>query len=229
MNKLLLCLLCLCVCFLAVVPCVADTTNGVLCESPVVNLPQDSSEWYISVVGNANDASYQKVLRWFDTNEGLKGLKDQVHFCPVTSGTPVYQERYAKNCKGLPTVRVQKPSGQVVYEASGKNLPMTAEGLYGAIAGGVNSAQGITILPWRRNMEKRGCPGPCPKPEPKPNPSPDADPAPQPLDNEGAPEIDESEVGGLPAAAIVGIAIASVVIAAGIGLAVQWKKTYASM
>jgi len=152
MNRVLLSV-CLLLAVLAA-PCFADTAtaNGVLAEQRVVNLPNDQGKWYISVVGNANDTAYTRVLDWFEANVSLKGLKNKVHFCPVTAGTPIYQERYAANVKGLPTVRVQKPDGTVVYEASGKNLPMTAEGLYGAIAGAVNTAQGIRpILPWRRD------------------------------------------------------------------------------
>jgi hypothetical protein len=194
MNRVLLSVCLLLAVSAAVVPSFADTAtaNGVLAEQRVVNLPNDQGKWYISVVGNANDAAYLRVLGWFEATASLKGLKNQVHFCPVTAGTPIYQERYAANVKGLPTVRVQKPDGTVVYEASGKNLPMTAEGLYGAIAGAVNTAQGIRpILPWRRDMERR-CPGPgpCPTPNPQPSPGPQPDPEPQPIDDGGAPDLD---------------------------------------
>jgi hypothetical protein len=188
MNKLLLSVLCLLAVFAAVVPCLGDTVNGVLAEERVVNLPQDQCKWYVSVVGNATDARYNEIVGWFDTNASLKKLKDQVHFCPVTSDTAIYQERYAPNVKGLPTVRMQKADGTVVYEAAGKNLPMTAAGLNGALAGAVNTAQGIRpILPWRREMERR-CPGPCPNPQPQPQPQPD--PEPQPIDDGGTPNID---------------------------------------
>ena len=176
----------------AVVPAFADTAtaNGVLAQERVINLPNDQGKWYVSVVGNASDASFRRVLGWFDANASLKGLKNQVHFCPVTTGTAVYQERYAPNVKGLPTVRVQKPDGVVVYEAAGNNLPMTAEGLYGAIAGAVSNAQGLRpILPWRRDMERR-CPGPGPCPTPNPQPQPQPDPDPQPIDDGGPPDLD---------------------------------------
>lgn len=151
------------------------------------NLPNDQGKWYVSVVGDTNETAYRRVLGWFDADASLKRLKNQVHFCPITTGTPIYRERYAPNVKGLPTVRVQKPDGVVVYEAAGNNLPMTAEGLYGAIGGAVNSAQGIrSILPWRRDMERR-CPGPCPTPNPQPAPQPD--PEPQPIDDGGPPDL----------------------------------------
>lgn len=190
MNRILVSVCLLLAVLAAVVPSFADTAtaNGVLAEQRVVNLPNDQGKWYISVVGNASDTAYLRVLGWFEANPSLKGLKNNVHFCPVTAGTPTYQERYAVNVKGLPTVRVQKPDGTVVYEAADKNLPMTAEGLYGAIAGAVNTAQGIRpILPWRRDMERR-CPGPCPTPNPAPDPQPDPDP--QPIDDGGAPDLE---------------------------------------
>jgi len=196
MKELLLSVLCLLAVCAAVVPCLGDTVNGVLAEERVVNLPQDQNKWYVSVVGNATDPRYNDIVGWFNTNPSLKKLRDQVHFCPVTSNTGIYQERYAANVKGLPTVRVQKPDGTVVYEAAGKNLPMTAEGLYGAIAGAVNTAQGIRpILPWRRDMERR-CPGPgpCPTPYPQPNPDPQPDPDPQPIDDGGPPLVDPQPV-----------------------------------
>ncbi len=192
MNKLLLSALCLLAVFAVIVPCLGDTVNGVLAEERIVNLPKDQGKWYVSVVGNATDSRYNEIVGWFDTNPSLKKLKNQVHFCPVTSDTAIYQARYAANVKGLPTVRMQKPDGTVVYEAAGKNIPMTAAGLNGALAGAVSNAQGLRpILPWRREMERR-CPGPCPNPQPNPQPQPD--PEPQPIDDGGAPVIDDPPV-----------------------------------
>ena len=173
MNKLLLCVLCVLALFAAVVPCLADTVNGVLAEERVVNLPNDQGKWYISVVGDANDARYNEILGWFDNNPNLAKLKDQVQFCPVTSDTAIYKERYAPNVKGLPTVRMQQPDAVVVYEAAGKDLPMTAAGLNGALAGAVGKAQGLRpILPWRRDTDNRLNNLERPKPQPQPNPIP---------------------------------------------------------
>ena len=189
MNRLLLGV-CLVAALLAVVStAVADTVNGVLSEERVVSLPQDAGKWYISVVGDVNNARYNEIIGWFATNPNLKRLKDQVHFCPVTAGTATYRERYAANVKALPTVRMQRSDGTVVYEAAGKNIPMTAAGLNGALANGVYTAEGTRpILPWRRNMENRCCPGPGPSP----NPQPLLDPDPQPIDDQGPPNIDET-------------------------------------
>ena len=196
MNKLILSVLCVLALLAAVVPCSADAVIGVLAEERVVNLPNDAGKWYIAVVGNANDACYNGILGWFDSNPSLKRLKAQVHFCPVTSDTAIYRERYASNVKALPAVRMQKADGTVVYEAAGKNIPMTAAGLNGALANGVYSAQGIRpILPWRREMERR-CPGPgpCPSPQPGPQPPDDGDPEPEPIDDGGAPNVEPAPV-----------------------------------
>jgi hypothetical protein len=222
MNRVLLSV-CLLLAALAAVPAFADiaTANGVLAQERVVNLPNDQGKWYISVVGHAGDAAYLRVLGWFEANASLKGLKNKVHFCPVTSDTAIYQARYASNVKGLPTVRVQQPDGMVVYEASGKSLPMTAEGLYGAIASAVNTAQGIRpVLPWRREMERR-CPRPGPGPAPNPPPQPD--PAPQPIDDGGPPDLDSPVESVLPAwwAMLIALAVGSVA-----GVARKWRETY---
>ena len=224
MNKLLLSVLCLLAVFAAVVPCLADTVNGVLAEERVVSLPQDQGKWYVSVVGNSTDPRYNEIVGWFDTNASLKKLKNQVHFCPITTDTAIYQARYAANVKGLPTVRVQQPDGTVVYEASGKNLPMTAEGLYGAIAGAVSNAQGLRpILPWRRDMERR-CPGPGPCPTPNPSPEPQPDPDPQPIDDGGTPDLESPVESILPPWWAMLLAVALGVV---VGVAQKWRETYA--
>ena len=192
MNKLLLSVLCVLALFACIMPCFADTANGVLAEERVINLPQDAGKWYVSVVGDATSPRYREVLGWFNTDSSLKKLKSQVHLLPVTTGTAIYKERYQANIKGLPTVRMQKADGTVVYEAAGKNIPMTAAGLYSAMAGASQSAQGLLpILPWRRNMENR-CPGPCP--QPNPNPDPVVPPDENVPDDGGAPIFDQPEV-----------------------------------
>jgi hypothetical protein len=86
---------------------------------------------------------------------------------------------------------MQKPDAAVVYEAAGKNLPMTAAGLNGALAGAVSEAQGLRpILPWRRDADNRLNNLERPKPQPQPN----ADPEPQPIDDGGKPDVVEPEV-----------------------------------
>ena len=227
MNKLLS-LVCVLALFAAVVPCFADTVNGVLAEERVVNLPQDAGKWHISVVGNVGDARYNQILGWFEGNASLVKLKAQVHFHPVTTDMVIYKERYATNVKGLPTVRMQRADGGVVYEAAGKNLPMTAAGLNGALAGAVMDVQGIRpILPWRRDMERR-CPGPQPGPQPGPGPGPgpDLDPEPPPLDNLGTPNVEpvQAEWPDWLLAPVCGLAV---VLGLGLGYGRKLKEKFA--
>ena len=64
---------------------------------------------------------------------------------------------------------MQKSDGTVVYEAAGKDIPMTAAGLNGALAGAVSEAQGLRpILPWRRDADNRLNDLERPKPQPNP-------------------------------------------------------------
>ena len=121
------------------------------------------------------------MLGWFDTGK-LKELRDATFFHPITTDDPIYKERYKPNLKGgLPTVRVQDSQGVTLYEES-KDLPLSGEGLYSAIAGAVNGSE--ALLPWRRNHTS-------PKPEPSPDPAPGpVDPEPAPLDDGGAPVLD---------------------------------------
>ncbi len=220
MKRLLLALCALC---LFAAPCFADATYGVLSEERVINLPSDQGKWYISVVGDAKDAQYQTILKWFNENPSLRKLKNQVHFNQVTSDTVMYRDRYSMNVKGLPTVRMQNSQGVVIYEAAGRNLPFTSEGLHGALADSVNKVQGRPILPWRRNHV---CPGPCPQPGPQPGPDPSPDPEPQPIDDQGAPVIDQPPAvqADLPPLWLMLVVLA---VSAGIGVAVQWRDTYA--
>lgn len=210
----------------AVNACRAD--YGVMVEERIVNLPQDQGKWYISVVGNDAGENYHKVLGWFDSQPKLRRLKNQIHFCPVIVGTPVYQERYANNVKSLPTVRLQKPTGVVVYEAAGKHLPASADGLYSALAQAVFAdANLIKQSPWK--VEQR-CPL-RPKPQPEPEPGPNPDPPAQPLDNVGPPVIDEAPAvdeapDGLTPLAIILIVVACIVVGGSVGLVSQWRKTY---
>ncbi len=190
----------------------AEPLYGVIAEERIINLPNDQAKWYVSVVGNSSDVNYQKVIGWFNTNEKLKKLKDQVHFCPVTKGTAIYADRYAPNVSGLPTVRVQKANGETVYEAYGNNIPMSADGLNNAIA--------EKVMPWRRNMEDKCRPKPCPSPSPKPNPP--LDPEPQPIIDGDVPDMDASPRRGIPAAIAILLLIAASVAGGVTGLVVEW-------
>lgn len=100
---------------------------GVIGMDKVVKLPEDGTKWHISVVGSG--ARYTEVVGWFES-EPLKSLRAQIHFHPISDKTGIQAYRV----KGIPTVRFQDDEGKVIYEACGDSLPVTALGLYGAMA-----------------------------------------------------------------------------------------------
>lgn len=221
MSKYLLFVLCV---LLVASPCLAGVTGGVLTEERVVRLPNDEAKWHVSVVGETGSGEYSAVLAWFDEGK-LADLKRQVHFHQVGTDSAIYESRYKPNVKGLPTVRVQKPDGTVVYEASGDSIPITPEGLYSAIAIEVNGAQGFrAILPWRRKMENRCCPRPPANPEP-PNAEP-VDPPAQPLGDGGPPEMEGGTAGWQVAFWAILSGLLGLMAGGVIGLVEAWKEKY---
>jgi len=188
--------------------------RGVIAEERIINLPNDQAKWYISVIGRKDDANFHKLVKWFETNEKLAKLKDQVHFCPVTFGSAIYEARYASNVTALPMIRMQKSDGTKVYEVSGTKIPMSAEGLNGAMAESVRP-----VLPWRKKNA-------CPCPSPVPVPEPDLDPEPQPIDDGAMPFIDEPVSRGVPTGICVVTLVLSVLVGGTGGVAIQWNKTY---
>ena len=194
-------------------------------EERVIELPKDGEKWYISVIGNPDDARYESILRRFDRDKNLKALKSQVHFWIVPSNGDAFKERYQKNTKVLPTIRMQESGGRVVWEASAGNIPITAKGLYNAMR--TSSAKALAILPWRRNgtvlpwrnqMEQKCQPGPCPPHAPV---LVVPDPTPAPLDDGGPPKFEET---GPSRWYMVLAAIASALAGGGYGLLTQWRK-----
>jgi len=137
--------------------CLACLTPIVSAEQ-ITNLPQDQDKFFTSVVGDANDGTYQRLLTWFDTNPDLKQLKDSTFFNAVTTDDPIYS-RYAPNTKMLPMVRVQDAQGNVLAQIAGDEIPTTAERLYNCIG-----VQVQLRLPHLKHRHR-----PQPKPEsPKP-------------------------------------------------------------
>ena len=142
--------------------------GGVLTEKRIVNLPKDQVKWYISVVGSYRDRRYYNIKKWFSAGD-LYGLRRQVHYNTVDSRTTKFKTRYASSIKELPTIRLQNAEGGIVYEAHGDSIPMSAEGLYAAIADAVNGVQ-EPILPWRRkhvHPDRKCGPDGCPEPDEK--------------------------------------------------------------
>lgn len=200
--------------------------RGVIANERVVNLPNDSEKWYLSIVGEDGEVQYERILAWFEKDDALRQLRKQVHFREIDSNTVIYRQRYAENVTSLPTVRLQKSKGEVIYEAAGNGLPLSAEGLYGALANSSSKAQGRGVfMPWRTNPRRKVCPdGSCPK---KPDPPPEMDPAPQPIDDGGAPEMAAQSSFDMGSAGIgAGVVLLCLSVGSGLSLFVQWRRKY---
>lgn len=146
----------------------ADAAYGVrYAEEKVVALPQDQETPYLTLFGERNDPKFREMVKWFEKNDTLVGLKSQTHYAVIYSDMPMYRERYAETMPALPCVRLQAVGeDQPVAEFSGANVPMTAD----AMARGLNTRAGSAEC-FRRLRHN------CPQPQPQPNP----DPAPQPI------------------------------------------------
>ena len=207
----------------------------------VLNLPADEGKWHVSVVGVPGEQRYANLLAWFESNSTLKELKAGVHFHKIDSTSDAYRTRYKKSIRALPTVRVQKPDGFVVYESSGNNVPESSEGLSYDIAGASNMAGWQILrrpifdgrlfpifnrpfLPWRQRMMNRkqnDCPdGNCPQPQPTPNIDVDIV-IPGPAQPE--PELMPSE--GISVLATVGLCFLFLGVGCLGGAIAAWKKT----
>ena len=223
---------------LAIILCVpvlsAEATDGVLTEERIIDLPRDQEAWYLSIIGDGDN--YADLLYWFENDEQLRSIRDQVKFCPVETDSTLYRERYATNVSGLPTVRLQEADGTVVYEASGENLPFTAASLYSAMASAATGTEGIfrpwrnggrPLLPWRRRMEdqlrRQPQPAPCPTPMPAPTPGPLI------INPIGPPKFTEPEPEGVSGGMALLLSLASALGGGGIGAFKQLKETYSEI
>ena len=151
----------------------ADPAYGVrYTEETVVALPQDQETAYLTLFGDRNDPKFNEMVKWFETNQTLAGIKSQTHWNVIYTDTAMYQERYANTMPALPCVRFQAAGEeQPVAEYAGVNVPMTADALAKGLNTSASSAE--CFRRWRHNHS------PQPQPQPQPNPRPD--PAPQPL------------------------------------------------
>jgi hypothetical protein len=115
----------------------ADPAYGVrYAEEQVVTLPQDQETPYLTVFGVRGDPRVQNIVKWFDTNRTLIGLKAQTHFNVIFTDQAMYRDRYASTVTALPCVRLQANNDdEPVAEFSGANVPMTPD----ALAKGLNT------------------------------------------------------------------------------------------
>ncbi len=122
-----------------------------------VDPPADQDKQYITVLGQAQDPTYQTLTRWF-SNE-LKPLRDTAHFTAIPAESAMF-DRYATSTPVLPCVRLQDAGGRVLREFAGPEVPRTWQELGAGLLSG----------------ECRPC-----RPAPQPEPAPAPDPEPQPI------------------------------------------------
>ena len=105
----------------------ADPAYGVrYAEEKVVTLPEDQETPYLTLFGDRNDSKFRAMVKWFETNETLVGIRNQTHFNVIYSDQPIYRDRYAATVAALPCVRLQAiDEDQPVAEYSGAGVPMT--------------------------------------------------------------------------------------------------------
>lgn len=130
----------------------------------IIDLPQDQGAWFTSIF--TSDAwktmpAERRVVDWFARDPDLSRLKAQTHFHHYTPANSLYDRYTGLTATGIPAVVVQDAAGQVVFKASGSNLPEEPGRLVRAI----------------RDAVRARCPelGPCPKPTPPSPVAPDPD------------------------------------------------------
>ncbi len=163
----------------------ADPAYGVLyTQEQVVTLPQDQDMPYLTLFGDRNDPKVKEMVKWFETNETLAGIKAQTHWNVIYTDMAMYQERYATSVPALPCIRLQAiGEDRPVAEYSGLNVPLTAD----ALAKGLNSTASSAecFKRHRHNSNPTPQPEPNPRPDPTPQPLPNPPPAPKPRDFTG--------------------------------------------
>lgn len=170
-----------------------------------VTPPQDATKAYLTVFGQETEPRYLAVVTWM--NRDLKGLRDQFHFSAIKEGHPMFTQRYGSTVKSLPCVRLQSPDGQVIYQASGDNIPGTPNALKAAIQNAQRNC------PWR------------PKPDNTPDPV-TPDPEPQPVEPEPTPDTVEPTPteGDFSVWLVLGL----IAVGAVLGTVSWWRETYYS-
>lgn len=99
----------------------------------VIHLPQDSGKFFVTIFGNPADARFQDIKGWFNDVPELARLKSETHFNTISTTQADFRDRYAKNVATTPMIRVQTAAGGVVYQVSGKSIPMSGQSLSRAI------------------------------------------------------------------------------------------------
>lgn len=152
-------------------------------QERVINLPNDSSTWYLTIFGEVDDEKFIELQSWLTSNAGLAKLKAQVRFNKYTTDQVRY-ERYMKDMPGLPCIRLQNEKGLVVSEFWSDNIPKFSSILYRGIREDLQDKTSWGCI------RRRRCPQPQPQPKPEPPPPPPVEPVEPPI---GPPVLDEPE------------------------------------
>jgi len=180
--------------------------------------PQDQGAWYVSVFGDPTDAKFQQLKGWFKTHEGLKSLRDQVHYNEYASDQLRFK-RYEETLPALPCVRMQNEKGKVIGEYWADNIPITSEALYRAVRGDLQNTEATGCLFGKRR--RRSCPTPVAPTPPPVAPPPATPPVGPPVLPPDLVEP-EPEAPGFPWV----LAVLSTLIGVGVGVAQGWKKEH---
>lgn len=136
MKNILLALVCLIGSFSAA--CAADyrcdATGGVMYQSQrVIDLPQEQNKLYVTVIGDPASDRTQELTGWFSNHPTLVKVKNATQYSVMDTTSPMYLGRVSQSQAfappSLPCIRVQSADGQIIYQVSGNNVPLSAEGL----------------------------------------------------------------------------------------------------
>jgi len=145
-------------------------------EERVIQLPEDGGKCHLSIfVRKDGTPADNMLLKAFSAEPGLADLRRRCHWHVYTPSDPHWKAELSKTtCREneFPCVMIQKPSGEVVYKASGDALPATARALAGEMSM-VTSGQIAASL-------ESSC-FRCPRPKPQPTPAPEPEPVLEPV------------------------------------------------
>lgn len=189
---------------------VADMSGQVFKER-VVDLPEDAGAWYTTLVyrDQAADPASRKLASMMAATLQLQSLVAQTKTFVYTPDDPLYKTRYSKTFGGqLPAIQLQDAAGNVVYKASGENIPSDGRKLADEIARQIS-----------RHVER--CPDCRPRPKPTPTPKP------TPVTPAVVPDLRPSEETPPEENSFPLLAVLLPFLAGAAGLMQEWKKSIA--
>lgn len=182
-----------------------DAAYGVrYTQEQIVTLPQDQGRWYLSIFGNEGEVRFEGLKSWFANDAQLQGIRTQAHYNTYRADSTMFAQRYAQSTN-VPCVRLQDSTGAVVFEATGNEIPISAQALYNSMT----------------TACRRRC-NPCPQPQPvKPPVQPTPTPTPTPV----APK--PPALSDVPSTALwMGVIFGGLLIGAGAGLVGKLKEEF---